>query len=190
MALNDLIRKNRSYRRFFQDQQISMELLREFVDNARLTPSAANRQPLRYFLCNDMYTNNQVFETLQWAGYLKTWPGPDAGERPSAYIVILLDKEIAEQAGVDSGIAAQTIMLSAIEKGIGGCMIASINRPELAQRLKLDEKYQILLVLALGFPKETVVIEEMAPSGDVKYWRDDNKVHHVPKRKLDEIIIK
>ena len=120
---------------------------------------------------------------------MSRWSGPEEGERPSAYIVILGDTELRKGFGCDHGIAAQSIMLGATERGFGGCMIGSIDRPELRQVLDIPERYEILLVLALGKPAETVVLEDVGPDGDIKYYRDDEDVHHVPKRTLDELIL-
>lgn len=187
-TMDELILRNRSYRRFYQQESVSMQTLRELVNLARLSPSAANRQPLRYYLSCDPETNAKIFPTLAWAGYLRDWPGPEEGERPSAYIIILLDTEISKNAGCDHGIAAQSILLGATERGLGGCIIASIQRDALRAALDIDPRYEILLVLALGKPKETVVIEPLPPDGDIRYWRTPDGVHHVPKRSLDDLI--
>ena len=187
--IKELVAKNRSYRRFYEDVPISLETLRELVDLARLAASAANMQPLKYILSCDRKKNALVFEHLAWAGYLKDWPGPSEGERPSAYIIMLGDTEIAKNVVCDHGIAAQSILLGAVEKGLGGCMIASIQREKLRETLNIPPRYDILLVLALGKPKETVVIEKMGPEGNVRYWRDGEGRHHVPKRSLEEIIV-
>ena len=187
--IRDLISKNRSYRRFYEEVDIKLETLRELVDLARLSASARNAQPLKYILSCQPQKNSLIFPHLAWAGYLTDWPGPCEGERPSAYIIILGDTEISQSSGCDHGIAAQSILLGATEKGLGGCMIASIKRQGLRQALEIPPRYEILLVLALGKPKETVVIETVGPGGDTKYWRDSKGVHHVPKRALDDIII-
>ncbi len=187
--LKSLILKNRSYRRFFQDTPISRETLRELVDLARNSASASNRQPLKYYLSCEPEQNGIIFPHLGWAGYLPEWGGPKEGERPSAYIIILGDKEISQNFGCDHGIAAQSILLGAAEIGLGGCMIGSSRKLELAHDLGIPDRYEIVLVIALGKPKETVVIEPVGPDGDIKYWRDSQDVHHVPKRSLDEIII-
>ena len=187
--IRDLIRKNRSYRRFHQEVDIKLETLRELVDLARLSASAKNFQPLKYILSSDRRKNSLIFPHLIWARFLTNWPGPSEGERPSAYIVILGDAEISRFWDYDAGIAAQSILLGATEKGLGGCMIASVNREELRKDLEIPSRYEILLVLALGKPKEKVVIETVGPGGDTKYWRDSQGVHHVPKRPLDDIII-
>ena len=187
--LKDLIRKNRSYRRFYQEVSIAPETLRELVDLARLSASGANLQPLKFVLVSEPDTNAHLFPHLGWAGYIKDWPGPEEGERPSAYIVILGDTEIRKEFGVDHGIAAQSIMLGATEKGLGGCMIASIKRPALRDVLEIPERFKILLVLALGKPKEQVVIDEMESDGDIRYYRDADAVHHVPKRPLSALIL-
>jgi nitroreductase len=185
----DLVRKNRSYRRFYQQETVTLETLRELVDLARLSASGANRQPLKYILSCDVEKNARIFPQLAWAAYLKDWEGPVEGERPSAYVVILGDREIANTFGVDHGIAVQSMLLGATEKGLGGCIIASVNKDGLREALAIDPRYEILLVLALGKPKETVVIDPVGPDGDIKYWRDAQQVHHVPKRALDEILI-
>ena len=187
--IRDLILKNRSYRRFHQEVAIEPETLRELVDLARLSASAANKQPLKYILSCDPQKNGLIFPHLTWAGYLGDWPGPSEGDRPSAYIVILGDTEISQSFGCDHGIAAQSILLGATEKGLGGCIIGSIDREGLRKALGIPPRYEILLVLAIGKPRETVVIETVGPDGDIKYWRDDEGIHHVPKRPLDEIII-
>ena len=187
--LKELVRRTRSFRRFHQEVAVSVETLRELVDLARLSASGANKQPLKYILANEADRNAAIFQTLGWAGYLKEWPGPEEGERPAAYIVILGDTGIRSDFGVDPGIAAQSIMLGATEKGLGGCILHSIKRDALRKALGIDERFQIELVLALGKPKETVVIDPVGPDGDIKYWRDADGVHHVPKRALDEIVV-
>ena len=187
--IRDLILRNRSYRRFYKEVDIKLETLRELVDLARLSPSARNAQPLKYILSCEHQRNSLIFPHLAWAGYLTDWSGPCDGERPSAYIIILGDKEIGQSFGCDHGIAAQSIMLGATEKGLGGCIIASIEKEGLQKALEIPPRYEILLVLALGKPKETVVIEKVGSNGDIKYWRDSKDVHHVPKRPLDDIII-
>jgi nitroreductase len=185
----DLVTKNRSYRRFYQDVPVSLETLHEMVDCARLSPSARNVQPLRYILSCEPHKNALVFEYLSWAAYLKDWPGPSEGERPSAYIVFLGDRDLSQSFGVDQGIAVQSILLYAVEHGLGGCIIASVHKEGLRKVLNIPEKYEVLMVLALGKPREEVVIEPMPADGDFKYWRDENHIHHVPKRSLSDLII-
>jgi nitroreductase len=187
--IRDLILKNRSYRRFCQEVAIEAETLRELVDLARLSASAGNKQPLKYILSCHPEKNALIFPHLAWAAYLKDWPGPCEGERPSAYIIVLGDTEISQSFGCDHGIAAQSILLGATDKGLGGCIIASIQKDALRKTLGIPPRYEILLVLALGKPKETVVIDTVGSSGDIKYWRDSESIHYVPKRLLDDIII-
>jgi nitroreductase len=187
--IEDLVKANRSCRRFYQEEGLSLDTLRWLVNLARMSASAANLQPLKYILANDRQKNAAIFSCLAWAGYLKDWPGPPEGERPAAYVVIMGDKEISKDFGCDHGIAAQTILLGAREKGLAGCMLGSIQRDRLRELLHLPEKYEILLVIALGQPKEEVVLEQVAPGESIKYWRDERGVHHVPKRRLKDIII-
>ncbi len=189
MELKDLVLRNRSYRRFDESKAVDLGTLESLIELARLSSSGGNRQPLKFVIFNDPAGCDRVFPYLAWAGYLKDWPGPDKGERPTAYIIILGDKSLADNFGVDHGIAAQSIMLGATELGLGGCFIQSIKREELSDELNLPDKYEILLVLAIGKPVEKVVLEEIK-NDDVKYWREADKSHHVPKRSLKDIILK
>jgi len=189
MNLKDLIFKTRSYRRFDESHRIDSKTLENLIDLARLSASGGNRQPLKYLIFNTPEDCAKVFPYIAWAGYLTDWSGPEKGERPSGYIIVLGDKKITEIFGVDHGIAGQSIMLGATEQGLGGCMITSIKREELQDELKIPDEFDILLIIALGKPVENVIIDEII-DGDVKYWRDKEKNHHVPKRKLNELIIK
>ncbi len=188
--LRDLVLKNRSYRRFVQSEPVPESTLKELVDLARCTPSAGNIQPLKYMLFSDRNDCARIFPTLAWAGYLTEWPGPAEGERPSAYIIILGDTEVRKEFGCDHGIAAQTICLGATERDLGACMIGAIDRKSLRGVLNLPERYEILLVIALGKPAEKVVLEDVGADGGIKYYRDSQDVHHVPKRKLEDLILR
>lgn len=187
--LNDLVRRSRSYRRFHQDVPVSRETLVELVELARLSPCSGNLQPLKYFLSSTPERNARLFPLLTWAGYLEDWPGPAEGERPAAYIVILGDKEITRLFAIDHGIAAQTIMLGATERGLGGCIMGRFDRGGLRAAVGIPERYEPLLVLALGVPNEIVVVEQIRSNRDITYWRDAEGRHHVPKRPLDSIIL-
>jgi len=187
--IKDLILKNRSYRRFKQEAAVSRKALLELVDLARLSASAANMQPLKYVLSYESKKNALIFSCLTWAGYLTKWPGPREGEKPAAYIIVLGDKKINGFFQYDCGIAAQSILLGATEKGLGGCMLGSIDREKLKKNMRIPEKYEILLVLAIGKPKETVLITGVSQSGGIKYYRDKRGKHYVPKRKLKDLIL-
>ena len=187
--IKELVLKNRSYRRFFEEHKISENEIVELIDLARCSASARNAQPLKYIISSTETYNNQIFETLSWAGYLTDWKGPEKGERPTAYIIVLKDTTISHNIFCDDGIAAQSILLGATEKGLGGCMIASVNRKAIKQLFNISEELEIQMVIALGKPKETVVLTEMKNNNDFKYWRDENNVHYVPKRTLNDLII-
>ncbi len=188
--LKELILKNRSYRRFYEEENIDNSTLADLVDLARLSASGANKQPLKYITSTNREINEKIFSCLAWAAYLKDWDGPEKGERPNAYIIILGDKNISTSFGCDHGIATQSILLGAVEKGYGGCIIGSIKKEDLSRLLMIPDQFEILLVIALGKPKEKIIIEEISSDGDIKYYRDVNGIHHVPKRKLEDIIIK
>ncbi len=189
MDLMTLIRKSRSYRRFDSNYEIGEQTLSDLIRLAQYSPTGSNLQPLKFWLSHTAEMNAKIFPHLGWAGALKDWGGPAEDERPTAYILILGDTEIRPSFGVDHGIAAQSIMLGAAEKGLGGCMIGSARRNDLQEALQIPPRYEILLVLALGKPAETVVTEPLDGDGDVRYYRDADDVHHVPKRGLDDLIL-
>ena len=187
--IRELVIKNRTYRRFDQESVIVEQQLRDWVDLARMTSSGQNNQPLKYFLSFEKETNEMVFRHLSWAGALKDWDGPEEGEKPSAYIVMLGDTDISKNYWWDHGLAAQSILLAAVEEGYGGCMFGSVDRKNLAEDMNLPEKYEIIMVIALGEPVENVIMVPVGEDGNMKYYRDEEGNHYVPKRSLDEIII-
>ena len=189
MSICELLRKNRSYRRFHEDQRLKRETLVDLVELTRLCPSAANRQPLKYIVACSAEENARIFPYLRWAGALTDWPGPAEGQRPAGYIVILGDTQITTHFNVDPGIAAQSILLAAVEQGLGGCMVGSIDRNGLRETLNIPDQFAITLVLALGRPAEAVVLEDGKGPDDIDYWRDPEDVHHVPKRPLAELLV-
>jgi nitroreductase len=188
MEMDHLVPLCRSYRRFDSSVSVEMTTLKELISLARCVPSAANRQPLKYVLSSSPGMNLRIFQTLAWAAYLKDWPGPEPRERPAAYIVVLLDTNISASAEVDVGIAAQTILLAATERGLGGCMLGAIKKDQLAETLSLPQHLSIALVIAIGKPAEPVVLEDLPADGSIKYYRDADGTHHVPKRPVTGLI--
>ncbi len=185
----ELVKKNRSCRRFDHSHKIKQTILENLVDLARNCASAANMQPLKYVICNDEQKNQDIFTCLGWAAYLKNWEGPAENERPSGYIVILGDTNIAKNFWCDHGIAAQTILLGARTMGLGGCMFGAINIKKLKSYLQIKDHLEVKLVVALGKPVEEIVIDDLGEDGNIKYWRDETQTHHVPKRKLTDLIL-
>jgi nitroreductase len=185
----ELVRRTRSIRRFHQDRPVDRATLNGLVELARLSASGGNRQPLKYILSCAPAMNARIFACLRWAAHLKDWPGPAEGERPPAYIVALADTTIRRECDTDLGVAAQSIMLGAAAAGLGGCMLTPADPAGLDRLLQPPPGMKILLVIALGSPREQVALEVLPPGGDTRYWRDPSGVHHVPKRSLDEITV-
>jgi len=187
-GFKELVKKNRSFRRFDASKAISKDELYDMIDTARLTASAANLQPLRYKVVCDKDENAKVFSTLKWAGYLPEWDGPSESEQPTAYIILLFETAL-KKFTFDEGIAAHTITFSAAEKGYGCCILLNCNSNKLFSLLNIDDtKYTFSSVIAIGVPAETVVLEEVK-DGEIKYYRDEQGTHHVPKRPLNEVIV-
>lgn len=182
----NLIEKCRSYRRFDASKTISRDTLVSFVKSARVTASGANLQKLRYSLFNDKESMDKIFSCLKFAGYLTDWEGPLPEERPAAYIVISSSKELDILTSIDLGIVSEAITLSAAEVGIGSCMFRSYGKAEITSLIGEENKPH--MVIAFGYPAETVVLEDSV-DGNIKYYRDEKDRHIVPKLPLDTLII-
>ena len=190
MQFRELMVQNRTRRKFDESSPVEMKTLVELIELTRFMPSGRNMQPLKYIAVADKAVCDGIFPLLGWAGYLKDWKGPAEGERPTGYIVMMLDRNVADSPGCDHGIASQAIMLGAVEKGLGGCIIGTVNKKKLSRMLDLPENFDILLVLALGVPTQNVVVEPLPSDGSIKYWSGDDDRHHVPKRGLNELLVK
>lgn len=190
--MQEIIAKTRTFRRFIQKETISTTILHELIDLARMGGSARNSQPWQYLVVNTPELCAKVFPFLAWAGYLPDWPGPMEGERPSAYVLCLLNSKRLRgspgEAQFDLGVATQNLLLGAMEKRIGGCRIGAFN-PKLAELFELPEHLTLSLVIALGKPRETVIVEDCKDDDDIRYWRDEHGVHHVPKRSLKSCLV-
>ena len=189
--IKELVLKNRSYRSFDRNVKIEKETLLELIDTARTTPSAMNLQPLLYVPLTEDYAD-RILPYTNWARALKNMTLPPKGMGPSAFILLCVDKSLTPNPAPvmrDVGISAQTMLLAATEMGLGGCMIGSFDNAKIKAELGLDDNIGIVLAGALGKPGETVVLEEMGKDDSVNYYRDDMNVHHVPKRRLEDIII-
>lgn len=190
--LKDLVKQNRSYRGYDESREVSREELVDMVDCARLTPSSVNAQPFEYYLANDKETVNKIQAVTKWARALPEMELPHKGMCPTAFIIICQDLRIGESIAryqKDVGIVAQTILLSATEKGLGGCMIGNYNAKEASEAVGLEEHFSPVLIIAIGKPMEHIVLTEVMHGDNINYYRDDQDVHYVPKRRLEDIIM-
>jgi nitroreductase len=193
VLIRELVTRTRTVRKFDEKRLVKEQDLLELLNVARLGGAARNAQQLRYRLVTESEEREQIFPLLGWAGYLSDWPGPEPGQRPGAYILCLLDRERSSgrenEAHFDLGIASQNLLLAAAAQGIFGCRIGAFSPSKMANLFSLEARFHPLLVLALGYPAEKVRLEEVGSDGDIRYWRDDSGVHHVPKRSLDDILL-
>ncbi|NTV93034.1 MAG: nitroreductase family protein [Chlorobiaceae bacterium] len=190
MHFRDLVTRTRSCRRFDGGFRVSEGMLHDLVELACYAPSAKNLQPIKYVGVTDPDRATDVFFCLSWAGYLDDWSGPEESERPSAYLVMLGDSALSPFIACDSGIAAQTILLGATDMGLGGCIVGSVDHVRLRLLLGITGRLDILFVIALGKPVETIVIDQMAEGDDVRYFRDSHDIHHVPKRMVEDVLLR
>lgn len=181
----DAILSRRSIRRF-QEKTIAFDLLKKFVNAARLAPSAANLQPIDFFIVSDKKLCVKIFDTIGWAGYIKPKWTPSENERPVAYIIIL-NKDIEKNWNIrDASLASENIVLAAEAEGIGSCILLNVDKKEIKKIIKIPEDLFVDSIIALGYKAEKSVIEDYSDS--VKYWKDEKQVLHVPKRKLEDIM--
>ena len=186
MGTYELIIQRRTIRRFKQEP-VPEKLLSKLVNAGRLAPSGANLQPLEFIIVNDIDLVNEVFPALKWAGYIAPAGNPPEGKRPMAYVIVLINTDIKSQNGeVDAAAAIENMILVALEQGVGSCWLGAIDRDRLRAMFKIPKIYQIDSVLALGYPDESPELEDAEDS--IKYWKDEQGVLHVPKRKISDII--
>jgi nitroreductase len=186
MQVFEAVRKRRSVRRFKQDA-IPLETLRKLVDAARVAPSAANLQPLRYIIVTNPDLRRELFPALRWAGYIAPDGDPPPGEEPTAYVVVLVNEDVARaDYQLDAGAAIENLILTALEEGIGSCWLGAIDRERIRGILEVSGDFQVESVIALGYPNEQPVMEAMKDS--VEYWKDETGRLHVPKRTLEEVL--
>lgn len=185
---SDLVKATRSFRNFDAEYCINGELLQSLIELCRYTPSTANKQSIKFaYACTKDVCSN-IFENLAWAGYITENKPPYDGNVPTAYILLCYDTTIAPELEIDAGICAQTIVLGAMEKGIGACMLGSFNKEKIKEIFSLPEHIKPRLIIALGKPKESVEIVDIKDS-DVKYYRNGKEKNIVPKRTLDELLL-
>jgi len=185
MDVYDAILSRRSIRRF-QQKQMPREMLEKFVNAARIAPSAANLQPLEYVIVDKKEVCAKIFQTIGWAAYIKPTWAPSEEERPTAYIVILT-KDIKNKYYLrDASLAAENILLTAEAEGVGSCILCKIDKEKIKEILTIPDTAHVDSMIALGYKAENPVIEDLTDS--VKYWRGENEVLHVPKRKLRDVL--
>ncbi len=187
--IKDLIVKNRSYRSF-TSREITQEELDEMMECGRLGAAARNLQGIKYALVTDRATCDEIFPHTAWAGAIE-W-NPTAEESPRAYIVMCGDSELFLNQALlyfDMGVAAQNILLKASEMGYGGCLLGAFNKAKVKEILDIEDRYNVEILIALGEPNEEVRLVEAA-EGDTTYYRDEENIHYVPKRSIEELVIK
>lgn len=185
----ELLKSDRTFRRFDGERFLDYEQLKNLVELTRYCASGRNLQPLKYRIVTEPKECESIFPALKWAGYLNDWDGPSSGERPVAYLVQCLDTSLTQNLLCDDGLQLQAITLGAKAMGIGCCIIKSFNVESIKRELHIPNDMKPLYVVALGYPVEIVKIEDITSDGDIKYWRDTDGVHHVPKRVIEDLII-
>ena len=187
MSIYEMIISRRTIRKFKQEK-IDHEILKKIVNAGRLAPSAANLQPLEYLIIDDEDLKKKVFPNLAWAGYIKPEGDPGEDERPAAYIIMLVDKKINPAPERDIGASVENMNLTSQEEGIGCCWIGAFKAKEIDNIINVPENLSAELILAMGYPLEKPVSEDIEIGSSIKYYKDDSGTLHVPKRRLKDII--
>lgn len=188
MTAKELIQNRRTIRKFLQ-KPIPAERLRAYIDCARLAPSGANLQPLRYVLVHTPEMVEKLFPLVRWAAYLAPDYNPKEEERPTAFIAVAAELSVRKSGyEADMGAAVENMILAAEEDGIGSCWMGAIDYEKISTLLELSDSQKLLCVVAMGYkdeqPEEVCVAE-----GDVKYYLKDGTLR-VPKRPMDEVLLK
>lgn len=188
MTLIELLKRNRSYRRFDRSVRPSQEIMASWIEGLRYTASARNIQPLKYLLVTDDALCHTLSQSVVWAGYLVEWAGPCENERPTAFVVQLLDTRLASNARFDEGLHLEALGLMAVESGFGACIFLSFDPKGIATMLDLPEHLMPISLVAIGKPIEQVEVRDVDAEANIRYYRDEEGRHYVPKRKREELI--
>ncbi len=194
MKVYEATLERRSIRRF-KDKAVPYEALEKCIDAARLAPSGRNQQVLEYIVINDAKVLPGIFENIGGSAKLPPYKGgPRPEQSPKAYTIILVNKQWEGDPNrrrvtqIDVGLAAENILLTALEQGLGCCPILMFNEADIKLLLEIPDTYDIALVIPMGYPDESPVADIAADSTNI--FVDDKGVRHVPKRKLADVIHK
>ena len=186
--LMDLLKTRRTYRRFLQ-KEISQETIDEILLAARLSSSAANKQPLSYIVVSGAEKVAAIFEHTKWAGALPPELGePKEGERPMLFIAVVQNTDINPNCDTDAGVAISNMTLAAWNRGVGSCIIGACNKVKLSEMFGLSEKQKLHTVIAFGYPSHTSSVVDLGEDGNIKYYLDENQDYMVPKRALKDVV--
>ena len=185
MNVIENIKTRRSIRKF-DGRNIELSLLKQIVDTARYAPAAANIQPLMFAVVNTKEKCNEIFPHTHWAKLLGERGTPKNGEEPTAYIIVMSNKEKRMNMEADAAFAVENMVLAAWNMGIGSCILGAINKAEIGKIVNIPQNYEINYAVALGYPAQQSVAEDAEDS--VAYYMDDDDKVHVPKRKLDDVM--
>lgn len=192
MKVLNLIAKTRSIRRYKHNEPVTQDMLKYIAQAARFAPSTGNMQRLRLLLVNDERCD-AIFNEISFAAHLRPyWQGPAEGERPAAYIVVMTDKEPDINLAIDMGAAAEAMLITARDEGLGGCIFRSFDKEKLGKVLG-KEPYMPAMVISIGYSDEVVIIQDVRnigrPEGDLRYYRDQYGHHIVPKIPLEQMLL-
>lgn len=182
MNVYEAIKNRRSIRKFEQ-KPVPGEDLYKIIDAGRLAAFGRNLQALKFAI---MENADEVYPLTKWAGYLTDW-NPAENERPLCYIAVLGDTSLKNNFDIDSGAAISNMMLMAMELGLSTCWLGAINRNKLKEILNTE--HEVLFLLAVGYPAQESKVVDIKDN-DVKYYEDENGIIRVPKRTLDEVLVK
>jgi nitroreductase len=186
MSLYDLIVSRRSIRQF-GSKPVGRDILAKIVNAGRLAPSAANLQPLEFVVIDEETLKKEIFACLKWASAIAPRGNPRPGHEPQAYIAVLVNSRIRDKMyEYDVGAAIENMSLAALEEGIGGCWLISIDKPKVIELLNIPDSHRLDSILALGYPGQVSKAEDFVDS--TKYWQDEDYTFHVPKRKMENVL--
>ncbi len=188
MNLAEMYTTCRTYRRFKQEP-VPMELLTTLVDVAHNRSTGRNAQELRFVVVHTPAMVKAMQPLLAWAASLPKEIGtPVEGEQPTAFVVVLRPKQTNPMISyIDVGIALDAMAITAWEQGVGSTIMAAVNRPKVAELLGIPEKYEVSIVLSLGYPSHKSTIVPVTPEKGQAYYVDEKRDYYVPKLKLEEV---
>ncbi len=183
-SLESLLKRNRSYRGFDASRVVTEADLLKMLEVVPWVASGMNAQPLRFKLVTGADAA-LVHPLVKLGAALPEEHLPHPGEEPSAYLIVC-SAASGKVVDMDLGFAAQSILLKAVEMGLGGIFILNFQADALREALQLP--LPPLAVIGLGKPLERIFLVPVKEGTDLNYYRKDG-AHFVPKLQMEDLVL-
>ena len=146
--LLDCIKKRYSVRKFL-DKPVEQEKIDILLEAARLAPSASNKQTWHFVVIRDKEKRKQLTGICRGQSFVSEAPITIAVCNTNLDYIMTCGQKAPV---IDGAIAAEHIVLQAVELGLGSCWIGAFYHDKMAELINLPQNYEIIGLLPIGYP--------------------------------------